>query len=140
MNNMFTFWSNSMLGNKEYKDSEIDPLENARNSLSHGFGADSSKNTHRAKFKEGNKKSGHVTVYIQDDGAQVVDCEWWTCDLTGDYAWTKFSEATVQGIRDGKIQNHFGIDYWRDGKVGSLTISKIRVKAGGAFGNMCPKA
>ena len=81
-------------------------------------------------------------MFIKETGVEVIDCEWWnkTCEHSEDVAWVKFNEETVKGIKDGKIKNHFGIDYWKDGDWGSLRISDINVAASGKFEEMCPIA
>lgn len=137
--NWFAFWLNPVgPGGAWIKDCEIDSLENMYQSIAMNFAGLG----HQVQLKEEFGFDGHITTKTQDTGAQAMDCAKGreTCDFNGDYAHHEFGQGTINGIRNGTTRHHFVIDYWKAELKSKLTISNIRVKAGGQFNSMCPSA
>lgn len=137
--NWFSFWINSADQRGQWvKDAEIDSIENMYRSYAHNFAGLG----HQVEIPSNRRLKGHATTWLRDNGAEIDNCDKGsqTCVKTGRHAWHNFGGGTTAAIRSGHIKHHLTIDYWMSKQPSKVTVSNIRVLAGGAFKSMCPHA
>ena len=122
------------------KDAEMDMLEYMSGTLAHNWAGLGN----QVPFKKADEWNGHVTMLIQQTGAQSTDCATGmkTCPYFQGANWaTKtFSDDSTAAIKSGALKHHLDIDMWITNQAMSLKIKNLKLKGGNAFTEHCAVA
>ena len=103
--------------------------------LAHNFAGEGN----QVHFHNSDRKKGHVTTYLTQEGARSTDC--WagskTCPHGGNWASHHFDAHSIDSIKRHHQTHHFDIDIWDTNQAMSLKVSNLKLKGGSKFIDTC---